>query len=561
MSNQYICRKQLKMTMKRFRIWVLAVLWGLVPFVGCERPEIPGDTTEKPDNSGNGGGDGSSNSGNSGSDGGQVQPQGKEFVILFTNDFHSQIEPLSKEETYNADRGGIKRIKALVDSVRTAEPAVLLADAGDFVQGTYYFSLLNGVVEMMAMEELGYDVRTIGNHEFDKKMTVLGDMLALSSSVPVVASNYDFTQTSLSTFVRNSIIIPTGNVKVGFIGLNVRLQNLVDPTACEGVLWQNAINVADAEAQKLREQGADMVIALSHLGYEKTDEVYYDRGIAMNTRHIDMIIGGHSHTFLNYPEYVTNLDGEKVLITQTGSKGICLGYAKIKLDDNGKPSFTYKLIPVKNHLDKKLDPAFSDMIDTYSAAVTAEMEKVIGTCPQAIRKGTPESPLSNLTADALVWMSEEYYGVKADVALYNTGGIRAEISAGDLTVGDVYAVYPFDNVLSVVDLKGKDLKKLFEYVASSGGLPINKEVRMVITSGGKVKSVTVNGQSIDDNKTYTVATIDYLMNLGRYGLENATNRRDASEIIRDYFVAYFRHLAQENGGKITASKDGRIKVE
>lgn len=560
MSNQYICRKQLKMTMKRFRIWVLAVLWGLVPFVGCERPEIPGDTTEKPDNSGNGGGDGSSNSGNSGSDGGQVQPQGKEFVILFTNDFHSQIEPLSKEETYNADRGGIKRIKALVDSVRTAEPAVLLADAGDFVQGTYYFSLLNGVVEMMAMEELGYDVRTIGNHEFDKKMTVLGDMLALSSSVPVVASNYDFTQTSLSTFVRNSIIIPTGNVKVGFIGLNVRLQNLVDPTACEGVLWQNAINVADAEAQKLREQGADMVIALSHLGYEKTDEVYYDRGIAMNTRHIDMIIGGHSHTFLNYPEYVTNLDGDKVLITQTGSKGICLGYAKIKLDDNGKPSFTYKLIPVKNHLDKKVDPAFSQMIDTYSAAVAAEMDKVIGYCPQAIRKGTPESPLSNLTADALVWMAEEYYGVKADVALYNTGGIRAEISAGDLTVGDVYAVYPFDNVLSVANLKGKDLKKLFEYVASSGGLPINKDVRMVI-SGNKVKSVTVNGKTINDNQTYTVATIDYLMNLGRYGLENATNRRDASEIIRDYFVAYFHHLAQENGGEITASKDGRIKLE
>ena len=541
--------------MKRLSIRVLAVLLGLVPFVGCELQEIPSGKTEQPDNSGDGGGNGGNGSGE-----GQLQPKGKEFVILFTNDFHSQIEPLSKDETYNADRGGIKRIKALVDSVRAAEPAVLLADAGDFVQGTYYFSLLNGVVEMMAMEELGYDVRTIGNHEFDKKMTVLGDMLALSSSVPVVASNYDFSQTSLSTFVRNSIIIPTGNVKVGFIGLNVRLQNLVDPTACEGVQWQNAINVADAEAQKLREQGADMVIALSHLGYENTDEVYYDRGIAMNTRHIDMIIGGHSHTFLNYPEYVTNLDDEKVLITQAGSKGICLGYAKIILDDNGKPSFTYKLIPVKNHLDKKIDPAFSDMIDTYSAQVTAEMDKVVGYCPKAIRKGTPESPLSNLTADALVWMAEEYYDVKADVALYNTGGIRAEISAGDLTVGDVYAVYPFDNVLSVATLKGKDLKKLFEYVASSGGLPINKEVRMVI-SGNKVKSVTVNGKAINDNQTYTVATIDYLMNLGRYGLENATDRRDASEIIRDYFVAYFRHLASENGGKITASTDGRITIQ
>lgn len=273
-----------------------------------------------------------------------------------------------------------------------------------------------------------------------------------------------------------------------------------------------------------------------------------------------MIIGGHSHTFLNYPEYVTNLDGENVLITQTGSKGICLGYAKIKLDDNGNPSFTYKLIPVKNHLDKKLDSDFSNMIDTYSAQVTKEMETVIGYCPKAIRKGTPESPLSNLTADALVWMAEEYYDVKADVALYNTGGIRAEISAGDLTVGDVYAVYPFDNVLSVATLTGKDLKKLFDYVASSGGLPINKEVKMVI-SDKKVKSVTVHGQPIDDNKTYTIATIDYLMNLGRYGLENATGRKDASEIIRDYFVKYFRQLAEQNGGNITASTDGRITNE
>jgi 5'-nucleotidase len=575
-SDEYICLKYLQMTMRNLRIWVLAVLLGLVPFAGCERPDVPGDKTEKPDNSGTGndqngggeqGGDDNKDDGQGGSgddsgsgDEGNTEPKSKEFVILFTNDFHSQIEPLSKQETYNADRGGIKRIKALVDSVRMAEPAVLLADAGDFVQGTYYFSLLNGEVEMMAMEELGYDVRTIGNHEFDKKMTVLGDMFLLSSSVPVVASNYDFSQTSLATYVRNSIILETGNVKVGFIGLNVRLQNLVDPTACEGVKWQNAINVADEEAKKLRDQGADMVIALSHLGYEKTDEVYYDRGIAKNTRHIDMIIGGHSHTFLNYPEYVTNQEGEKVLITQTGSKGICLGYAKIKLDDNGNPSFTYKLIPVKNHLDKKLDPDFSNMIDTYSAAVTAEMEKVIGTCPEAIRKGSPESPLGNLTADALVWMAQEYYDVKADVALYNTGGIRAEISAGDLTVGDVYAVYPFDNVLSVATLSGKDLKTLFDYVASSGGLPINKEVKMVI-SGKKVKSVTVNGETIKDNQTYTVATIDYLMNLGRYGLENATDRRDAPEIIRDYFVAYFRQLAAENNGQITASKDGRITNE
>ena len=483
-----------------------------------------------------------------------------EFVILFTNDFHSQIEPLSKEETYNADRGGIKRIKALVDSVRTAEKTVFLADAGDYVQGTYYFSLLNGAVEMEVMDQLGYDVRTVGNHEFDKKMTCLYDMLTWSD-VPVVASNYDFTRTSLVNRVEQSMIIEKNGIKVGFIGLNVKLDNLVAPSAREGVEWQNAINVADNLAKDLRDRGADIVIALSHLGYEKnSSEVYYDRGIAMNTKYIDMIIGGHSHTFLNYADYVKNQDNVSVPVVQTGSKGICLGYAKIKFNDNGKPTFTYKLIPVKNHLDKKLDPDFSALVDEYTESVSYKMEEVIGTCPQAIRKGSPESPLYNITGDALIWMAKEYMDVDADVSLYNSGGLRAEISAGNLTIGDVYAVYPFDNVLSIVTLKGSDLKTMFNYVASSGGLPVNSGVKMVI-SNKKVKSVTVNGEAIDNNKTYTVATIDYLVELERYGFENATSRSDSPEIIRDYFVEYFRHIAQQNNSQITASKDGRITTE
>lgn len=487
-------------------------------------------------------------------------PKESEFVILFTNDFHSQIEPLSKEETYNADRGGIKRIKALVDSVRNAEQTVFLADAGDFVQGTYYFSLLNGVVEMEIMEEIGYDVRTLGNHEFDKKMTGLYDMLSWND-VPVVASNYDFMQTGLATRIAQSMIIEKNGVKIGFIGMNVKLDNLVAPSSREGVQWQNAINVADNLAKELRDRGADIVIALSHLGYEKNStEVYYDRGLAMNTRHIDMIIGGHSHTFLNYADYVKNKDNESVPVVQTGSKGICLGYAKIKIDKNGKPTFTYKLIPVKNHLDKKLDPVFSNIIDGYSASVSYKMEEVIGNCPQAIRKGAPESALYNLTGDALIWMAKEHMGVDADVSLYNSGGLRAEISAGDLTIGDVYAVYPFDNVLSIVTMKGSDLKTMFNYVASSGGLPVNSDVKLVI-SNKKVKSVTVKGKSIDNNKTYTVATIDYLVELERYGFENAVSRTDSPDIIRDCFVDYFRHLSEENGGKITASEDGRITVQ
>ena len=211
-------------------------------------------------------------------------------------------------------------------------------------------------------------------------------------------------------------------------------------------------------------------------------------------------------------------------------------------------------------MPSKIDKDFSGLIDAYSATVTEKVNEVIGTCPSAIRKGSPESPLGNLTADGLIWMAKEYYNVDADVSIYNSGGIRAEISKGDLTLGDVYAVYPFDNVLSLVELKGKDLKTLFEHVASGGGMPINSAVRLVI-SNGNVKSVTVNGKTVKDDETYTVATIDYLVNTGRYGLDKALIRRDAPDCIRDYFGEFYRHLAAENNGKITAQKDGRITVE
>ena len=381
------------------------------------------------------------------------------------------------------------------------------------------------------------------------------------NNVPVVASNYDMTRTSLANRIENSMIIEKNGIKIGFIGLNINLDNLVAPSSREGLEWQSAINVADDLAKSLKEKGADMVIALSHLGYNKNSaDVYHDRGIAMNTQYIDMIIGGHSHTFLNEADYVRNKDGVDVPIVQTGSKGICLGYAKIKLNNKGRPTFTYKLIPVKNHLDKKIDTEFSALIDDYTASLSYKMDEVIGICPESIRKGSPESPLYNITGDALIWIAKEYMDTDADVSIYNAGGLRAEISAGDVTIGDIYAVYPFDNVLSIVTMKGRDLKTMFDYVASNGGLPVNSGVKLVIRDK-TVKSVTVNGKPIDNNTIYTIASIDYLVELERYGFENAISRSDSPEIIREYFVDYFRHLAEQNNGLITARYDGRITNE
>lgn len=534
-----------------FALVLACVLWTSCDELGLKldwgQQDTPSDETGKDEDSGG------SDGGNDGTDDDKPVVKADEFVILFTNDFHSQIEP------YEGYRGGIKRMKALVDSVRKAEPNVLLADAGDFVQGTYYFSLLDGIVEMKIMDALGYDVRTIGNHEFDKKMPGLGNMLSWSS-VTTVATNYDFSNTLLSSQVLPSTIVEVGGRKIGFIGLNVRLESLVDPMACEGVLWQNAVDVADSEALKLRSAGAEMVIALSHLGFYDNTRYYYDKGFVMNTSEIDMVIGGHTHTTLRTPCYVTNLAGRSVPIGQTGSKGLNLGYTKVRFNSDGSLSFTYRLIPVNSRLDDRIDAVFSSMIDTYTDQLSGQMSEVLGYSPNTLYKSSPESELSNIAADAIVWMAKKYYDVDADVSIYNWGGIRSNLPSGNVTLGDVYEVFPFDNVLSILTMKGSDMRTFFAHVAYDGGLPINSAVRLVIKNQA-VESVTIHGEPIDDNKIYTVATVDYLVNTGRYGFENALTRKDTPDIVRDYYGEYIKYLASLNSkGHIIVPIDGRIVI-
>ena len=547
------------MNLKRCSTIFLILICLISAVYSCTKPEVPQTNQPKPEQNDKPGDnkdeENDENEGDKDEEGnGSNEAPNNEFVMLFTNDFHSQIEPM------DGGGGGVLRLKALVDSVRTAEPHVLLADAGDLVQGTYYFSLLNGVVEMKMLDMLKYDIRTIGNHEFDKKMTGLGDMLALSK-VPVVTSNYDFSNTALAQYVVPSKILNAGSIKVGFIGLNVRLLNLVNQTACEGVVWQDAINVADTYAAELREQGADIVIAISHLGYGGgSTATYYDCGLVPHTRHIDMIIGGHSHTTLKQAVYVKDLDGDQVPIVQTGSKGLNLGYAKIKIDKDGRKAFNYKLIPVNSRLDNRVDPTFSGIIEDYAAEVKEKMDVRLGYAPYTISRGTPESALGNLTGDGLIWAAKHFHNVDADVAIYNSGGVRANISKGDVTLGDVYAVYPFDNALSLITIKGSKLKELLKKVP--GSLYVNAGVK-IVKSGNSITTMAVGGKTIIDSQNYTVATIDYISDNDGYTsiFNNYVSREDSVEMIRDYFGEYFKYLAGQNNGNITAAKDGRVVIK
>lgn len=477
----------------------------------------------------------------------------EEFVILFTNDFHSQIEPVEA-----TDRGGILRIKALVDSVRAVEPLVLLADAGDFVQGTFYFSLLDGVVESMALDEMGYDIRCVGNHEFDKKMEGLHNMFCWSK-VPVVSTNYDFSASVASNDVIKTHIIDIDGIKVGFVGLGVRLQGLVSPVCCEGVTYVDPVDVAEEAAAKLKKQGADIVIGLSHLGYNaKSDAPYMDRGFVMNTKSIDMIIGGHSHTYLPKAIYVRNLSGNVVPIVQTGSRGNNLGYAKVTLRKSGQPEFEYRLIPVDSRLDDRIDQAFASKISAYSDALKAKVEEVIGSSDAVLRGGSPQSLLGNWTTDALVKIANDYYGVTPDITVYNNGGLRASMPKGEIKIADIYAIYPFDNTLTLLKITGNKVLDLFGRIAQ-GGYVFNGNVKMVCTSDGQMTSLKINGETVDPLKEYTVATINYLADDKLEALNDPISRSDSFEMIRDLFVDYVRKLTAE-GKTINAEYDDRVVI-
>jgi len=529
------------------KIWYICA--AILLAAGCGGPNI---TAQKQEN-----GDGHNDSRNDN----QENPSGKpadELVLLFTNDLHSQIEPLDAASSYNAGKGGVARLKVLVDSVRAAEKAVILSDAGDFVQGTYYFTCLDGDVEMRVQKEIGYDIRTVGNHEFDKKIAGLDRMFS-QNDVVTVSSNYDFGATSLSDKVQDAAIIGTAGLKVGFIGLGARLDGLVDPVSCAGVVYSYPWENADRLAAELKEKGADIVVALSHLGYNaKDDAKYYDRGFAMSTKNIDFIIGGHSHTVLPKEIYVTNLDGNQVPVVQTGSRGIYLGYMKINMNKTGRERFTYRLIPVDSRLDSRIDPEFSAVLDKYSDELKKSMGEVLGHCPKTMRKGTPQGLLGNWAADAMAEICKNVFGVTPDMAICNNGGLRAELPAGNVTRSRIYSIFPFDNKLSLLEMKGSALLSLFDAISRYEGEPVSVGVQLNIKDG-KVSSVTVGGQTIEPEKTYTVCTLDYLSNSDHYSLGQYVSRKDSEEFVYELLCSHVKKLTA-SGRKVEAAFDKRIVI-
>ncbi len=264
----------------------------------------------------------------------------KHLTILHTNDVHSYIDPFPADHPKNPNQGGVARRAAVIQKIRKENPNVLLLDAGDIFQGTPYFNYYGGALELKLMTMMGYDLATIGNHDFDNGIDGFYTQLP-NADFSFVSANYDFKNTILNGVVKPYKIFNKGGIKVGVFGLGVELAGLVDKKNYKETVYFNPIDISEEFARILKyQEKCDIVICLSHIGYDyKNDaEKVSDLKVAAATKDIDLIIGGHTHTFLERPTVVKNAVGSDVLINQTGCYGINLGRIDFYLDGSKKSS-------------------------------------------------------------------------------------------------------------------------------------------------------------------------------------------------------------------------------
>ena len=247
------------------------------------------------------------------------------LTILHTNDWHSRIEAFPKDGGANQGMGGAATRAALIAKIRKEVEHVILLDAGDIFQGTPYFNFYGGELEYKLMSQMGYDLVTLGNHDFDNGIEGIIKQLP-HATFEFVNCNYDFGKTELASKVKPYNIIKKGNLKIGILGVGIELNGLVPEKCYAGIKYNNPISNANYVAKELKiNQKCDLIICLSHLGYKYPNDKISDINLAEQSEHIDLIIGGHTHTFLSKPDLVKNSVGKLVMVNQVGWAGLNLG--------------------------------------------------------------------------------------------------------------------------------------------------------------------------------------------------------------------------------------------
>jgi len=426
------------------------------------------------------------------------------ITLLHFNDFHGQM-PLAEE----GKLGGIARIATAIEQIkrenaaRANQPATLVLLAGDAVQGTPMSTLFRGEAEFKCLNLLPVDAMCVGNHEFDYGLPNLHRLIGMAQ-FPVLSANIrrrlDDTRVFPGVEVRSF-----GSERAVIIGLTTPETAVTTmPSNVANLKFEDPIEVARTLCRRIMGQRDHLIIALTHLGFEE------DLKLARAVPDLDVIIGGHSHTYLAEPEIVGN-----TIVVSAEAWGKYLGRLDLTVEAGKVTSHHWQLIPIDGSLASRAD--VQAVVDHYSALMGEALRKVVGHTTvfldgERANVRSRETNLGNLITDAMCLVSG------AQICFQNGGGIRASIAAGPITMEDILKVLPFGNEVATVELTGEQVRQVLEIAAArepgDGGF-LQLSGLKVVYSGGKVESVTLaDGSPLDPNRRYRVGTNDFLMQGG-----------------------------------------------
>ncbi|MEL6450155.1 MAG: 5'-nucleotidase C-terminal domain-containing protein [Pseudomonadota bacterium] len=494
--------------------------------------------------------------------------------ILHTNDMHSRIESINRfDSTCNAEGeaegkcfGGVARVKTAIDDKKASlgSQNVIVLDAGDPFQGSLFYTTYKGAAEAEFMDQMGYDAMAVGNHEFDDGPPKLAEFID-AVSFPVISGNLDLSASDLlKDRVQNHVVLEVGGMKIGVI--SALATNTVE-TSSPGpnVVFQDEIEALQADVATLEGEGVDIIIALNHVGLNK------DLDISAAVPGIDVVIGGHSHTLM------TNDDAETpaypmmvgdTAVAQAYAYTKYLGHLTVTFDDAGVVT---EASGDPMLLDASVEPnaAFIARIAEMGAPIEEMKTRVVAEAAEAIEGGRDvcramECPMGSLIADAML---DRVADQGIEIAIQNGGGIRASIDAGEITMGEVLTVLPFQNTLSTFQVPGSAILAALENGVGqiedgAGRFPQVAGMSFAFDvskpSGARVSDVMVGGAPIEMDKVYGVVSNNYVRNGGDgYAMfVAAENAYDFGPDLADVTAEY---LAEQ--GPFTPYTDGRITAK
>ncbi|MEP2783140.1 MAG: bifunctional metallophosphatase/5'-nucleotidase [Pseudoruegeria sp.] len=496
--------------------------------------------------------------------------------VLHTNDFHARFEPVSKydsgcsaeDNTEGKCFGGSARLVTAVEEARARSNNSILVDGGDQFQGSLYYTYYKGKVAAEMMNKLGYTAMTVGNHEFDDGPEVLrGFMDAVD--FPVLMSNADVSaEPLLADTLQKSTVIEQNGEKIGLIGLTPEdTGDLASPG--KNVTFSDPVAAVQGEVDKLTDMGVNKIIVLSHSGY------VVDQKVAAETTGVDVIVGGHSNTLLSntndravgpYPTMVGN-----TAVVQAYAYGKFLGELNVTFDDEGNITEAVGE-PLVMDGDVAEDAETKDRIAELGAPLDEIRNKVVAETGEAVDGNrdvcrVQECSMGNLVADAML---ERVKDQGVTIAIANSGGLRASIDAGEVTMGEVLTVLPFQNTLSTFEIKGAGVIAALENGVSQveevkGRFPQVSGLKFtwdpaVAPNEGRVVEVMVETDdgfaAIDPEATYSVVTNNYVRNGGDGYKIFETDGMNAYDFGPDVADVMAEYLAGK--GPYTPYTDGRI---